>query len=174
MLNIYEWGTCWIQTRHLPWCLLSEDERLYTIHSSAQEFLIPFWMKNKEMGREMAGLLVNLCLYDPLQSICFSFHPAHRLGALFRQRGSDRTLRGDGVNGTERRRTKVLTPLPQSMNKTWPLFFRGIVPFTTFWGANLFFFPTLFCIILLSACWKYIYIFFWYILLLQHQYRTVY
>lgn len=33
----------------------------------------PSEWNNKDMGRKIAGLLANLCLYDPLHSICFSF-----------------------------------------------------------------------------------------------------
>lgn len=173
MLNIYGWGTCWIQTRHLSWCLLSKDERLYTIHSSAQDFLIPFWMKNKEMGREMAGLLVNLCLYDPLQSICFSFHLLtaweHCLGKEV---------------ATERFAGTALTAQSDAGQKSWHLCHRAWIKHGPRFSGGLclsqhseeqtcFFFPP--CSALFSCqLVENIYIFFWYILLLQHQYRTVY
>lgn len=130
MLNIYRWGTCWTPV-------------MKTSHYSLLRPRLsdPFLNENQRDGKKN-GRLVGKSL--PLRSPpfhLFRFLSARSLGALFRQKGSDRTLRGDGVSGTERRRTKVLTPLLQSMNKTWPLFFRGAVPFATFWGENLFFFP---------------------------------
>lgn len=70
----------------------------------------------------------------------FFFLSARSLEALFRQRGSDRTFHGDSIRGAERRRTKVLTRLPRSMNKTWPSFFsEGLCLSQHSEGQNLFF-----------------------------------
>lgn len=105
-------------------------------------FWSPFWTEQQRHGKKNCRLAGEPL---PLRSTpfhLFLFLSARSLGALFRQRGSDRTFRGDSIRGTERRRTKVLTRLPRSMNKTWPsFFFRGTVPFATFWGTNLLFFP---------------------------------
>lgn len=172
MLNIYRWGICWIQTGSPSGCLLSEDERIHTAHSSAQDVLIPFWMKNKEMGGKMAGLLVNLCRYKPLHSICFSFHLLaawqHCLGkevATERVAGTALVLQSDAGQ-------KSWHLCHRAWIKHGPRFSGGIVPFTTSWGANLFFSAPCFALFscqLVEKC-----IFPWYIQLLQHQYKTVY
>lgn len=77
--------------------IMSSVERQKASCYSFQDFLMPFWMKNKEMERKMASLLVNLFLYDPPPFRLFLFLSTCSLGALFRQRGSDRTLCGDSV-----------------------------------------------------------------------------
>lgn len=146
MLNIYRWGTCWIQTGHLSW-------RHHTIHSSAQDFLIPFWMKTKKTGRKMAGLLVNRCLYDPLHSICFAFCLLaaweHCLGKKV---------------ATERFAGTALAVQSDAGQKSWHLCYRAWIKHGPCFSGGLClsqhseektcFFSTLLCIIFLSACRK--------------------
>lgn len=157
---------------------MSSPNRTLLIRGSRRLSDLYLHQKQRDGGRieQLVGWWTSDPTVRSFPTVLFVRSPPPSLRSLFRHGCGGAAARGDGVSGTERRGTKVSTPLPGNVNKTMALVFQRDCAFsqhseenkTCFSVPVLNYFPVNLSKIV-------IWVFFpRYFQLLQHQHTTVY